>query len=134
MLFRSYHKYEAALASYEMAEQKTTNPSILRRIQLRKGITLLRLGRLKEAEDIAKALARRYPEDLTIQALGGAVLYYGRRYSEAQAFVEKGAEKKNLACTMVCSMSDLILGAKARAYKQVRDSFKILDEIGRAHV
>ncbi len=126
-IFWTYHKYEAAFASYTSAEQLAKEPALLRRIQLRKGIALLRLGRIKEAEDIAKALLKKFGGDYTVQALNGAVLYYQRRYSEAQNMVEKAADKKNLASVMVCSMTDLILGARARAYKQVRDAFKVLD-------
>jgi tetratricopeptide (TPR) repeat protein len=126
-IYWSYHKYEAALASYTAMEQLPLDSTLLRRVQLRKGITLMRLGRTKEADTLARSLLSKGENDYTAQALYAAVLYSQHRYSDAQQVSEKGAEKKNLAAMLVCSMSDMIMGAKARGYKLVRDSFKLLD-------
>lgn len=120
------HRYTEALDSYERVGRLTTEAKLQRRLQMRIASTLLRLGRVKEAESIAQRLTVE-ESDLTAKAVLGAVLFAQRKYEEAGRTVETGAEKKNAACLTVGAMTDMILGARTRAYKRTGSTFKLMD-------
>lgn len=120
------HRYAEALDSYERAGKLTPDAKLQRRVQLRIVSTLVRLGRVKEAENIARRLAFD-DNDLTAKAVLGATLFAQRKYEEAGRTVEQGAEKKNAACLAVGAMTDMITGANVRALKRTGETFKLMD-------
>ncbi len=120
------HRYAEALDSYQRAGRLTTDAKLQRRVQMRIVSTLLRLARIKEADNIAQRLAFD-DSDLTAKAVLGAVLFAERKYEEAGRTVETGAEKKNAACLAVGAMADMVTGANVRAYKRTGETFKLMD-------
>jgi tetratricopeptide (TPR) repeat protein len=90
-------------------------------------MTLLQLGREKEAEKRALQVAKSPDGNATSAAVLGAVLHRQRKYQMARDTVRDSVQNRNVAALAVAALSDLAMGARTMAYKEARDAVNTAD-------
>jgi|GEM_PF-3176472 len=121
------HSYDAALAAYEKSASLSQNRSEKRRAQHRACMTLLRLNRVAEAEQLAMRLNSSTDATDTSRSLVAAVLFQERKYEQAKEMVRQPAHDKNLVALSVASLCDLTMNARASALKEAMEAVRIAD-------
>jgi tetratricopeptide (TPR) repeat protein len=120
-------KRAEALTNYEKALEFASAGEQRRRVGQRVTLGLLYNGRLAEAEQTALKLIRKQEANATTFALLGAVQFQQRKYQQARDAVEAGVKARNPASLTVATFCDLVLGAKAQAYKEAKDAVLAAD-------
>jgi tetratricopeptide (TPR) repeat protein len=123
----THSRYSPALAAYERAAKAAADKEGIRRAQQRTVMTLLRLGRLLEAETLSIKLASGSDSTATSQALRGAALFHERRWTEARDAVRDAAEQHNPAALVVAALADLARNERDAAYIEARDAVNAID-------
>ncbi len=121
------HAYEPALAAYEKAAGLTQNRSDKRRAQCRVCMSLLRLSRVAEAENLARRVNNSADATDTTQAMLAAALFQKRKYAEARETARPAAQSKNIVGLVVASLSDLAMNDKQLGMKEAQQAFAIVD-------
>ena len=121
------HAYEPALAAYEKAAGLTQNRSDKRRAQCRACMTLLRLSRVAEAENLIRRVNNSADATDTTQALLAAALFQKRKYAEARETARPAAQSKNIVGLVVASLADLTMNDKQLGMKEAQQAFAIVD-------
>lgn len=121
------HAYEAALGAYEKAVALTQGRSDKRRAQCRVCMTLLRLSRVAEAENLIRRVNNGSDATDTTQGLLAATLFQKRKFAEAREMARPAAQSQNLTALVVESLSDLALNQRSLGLKEAQQAANIVD-------
>jgi tetratricopeptide (TPR) repeat protein len=126
----THGKYPPALTAYEQAAKIATDKgdrAAAQRGQQRQVMTLLRQGRLQEAETLAIKIAHGVEATPTSQALWAAVLFHQRRWNEARDAARAAAEAHNPVGLVVATLADLARNDRDDAYLEAREAVNLVE-------
>jgi tetratricopeptide (TPR) repeat protein len=124
----THGKYASALATYEQAAKTgRADKATALRAQQRTVMTLLRMGRLQEAETLSIKISTGADSTATSQALRGAVLFHERRWTDAREVAREAAQAHNPVGLVVATLADLARNDRESAYAEAREAVNIVD-------
>ena len=81
----------------------------------------------RKSESMLTSLVNGPEGNTTSSALLGMTLFQKHRYAEARRAVELGVQARNVAALVVAALSDLAIGANARAYEEAKQAVNAAD-------
>ncbi|HZP80820.1 MAG TPA: Ig-like domain-containing protein [Chthonomonadaceae bacterium] len=123
----TYRDFDGALDSYQRALKLASPGAQKRRAQHRVALAMLKIGRIPEVELMLTSLVNGPDGNATSSALLGMTYFQNHRYPEARRAVESGVQARNVASLLVAALSDLAIGANARAYAEAKQAVNAAD-------